>query len=216
MQRRTLIKICGLTCSEDAAAAVAAGADAIGLVFYPPSARAVDIAKAQAVLMAVPPFVTVVGLFVNPEKEQVDDVLAQVPLDMLQFHGDESPAFCAGFERPWLKAVAMRAGVRLDEVGERYCQARGLLLDAWQEGMPGGTGKAFDWQGSWGQCHQPRVLAGGLNPDNVVSAMAQLAPDAVDVSSGVEWCPGRKDSAKMKAFVQAVRGFDNIKGAASG
>ncbi|PIE37413.1 MAG: phosphoribosylanthranilate isomerase [Gammaproteobacteria bacterium] len=206
--QRTLIKICGLTRAEDAQNAVDAGADALGLVFYPLSPRAVTVAQAEQILAAVPPFVSVVALFVNPSAEEVNEVLAGLPIDVLQFHGSEPVEFCRQFQRPWLKSVAMREGVRLDEIGANYAGARGLLLDAWQEEMPGGTGTAFDWQANWGECPQHRILAGGLNPENVADAMNTLRPDAVDVSSGVETSPGLKDAVLMRAFVQAVRAVD--------
>lgn len=206
--QRTLIKICGLTCADDAVNAVNAGADALGLVFYPPSPRAVTIDQAKHIVAAVPPFVSIVALFVDPGVDEVNAVLETLPVDVLQFHGSESADFCHQFHRPWLKSVAMREGVRLDEVSTQYPGAKGLLLDAWQENMPGGTGTAFDWQGSWGECAQHRVLAGGLNPDNAAHAIQLLKPAAVDVSSGVECRPGRKDTDLMNRFVQAVREAD--------
>jgi phosphoribosylanthranilate isomerase len=200
------VKICGITSVMDAEAAVAAGADAIGLVFYPRSPRAVSVEQASAIAATIPPFVTTVALFVDAGREAVNRVLASVPVGLLQFHGSEDPAYCAGFQRPWIKSVAMRAGVDLAGAARHYSAARGLLLDAWEEGIPGGTGKTFDWdQARSLPGHMPLVLAGGLNPDNVGAAIARVRPLAVDVSSGVEQAPGRKDKSRIAQFMAAVR-----------
>ena len=205
---RTRIKICGFTRPDDAREAAALGVDAIGLVFYPPSPRAVDIAQAQAVIAALPPFVSSVGLFVDESTEQVQAVLDQVPLDMLQFHGDESPEFCAGFGRPWLKAIRMREGVDLHEQAERYHAAAGLLLDAYRPGMPGGTGESFAWSRIPQGLNVPIVLAGGLTPHNVAEAITTAQPFAVDLSGGVEAGKGIKDAAMMAELVAAVQSAD--------
>ncbi|ALP54041.1 N-(5'-phosphoribosyl)anthranilate isomerase [Candidatus Tenderia electrophaga] len=202
---RTRIKICGITRPEDGRAAARLGADAIGLVFYANSPRALTPAQAEAVTAALPPFVTTVGLFVDPSPDEVETVLARVPLDMIQFHGDETPEFCARFDRPWLKAVRMRETVDLQAEMERYRRARGLLLDAYQPDVPGGTGECFDWRRVPPQLAHSIVLAGGLNATNVAAAIQQVRPYAVDVSGGVESAKGIKDAAKMAAFIGEVR-----------
>lgn len=204
----TRIKICGITSPEDALAAVSAGADAIGLVFYEPSARAVTIEKAAAIAAVVPPFVSVVALTVDEPAERVARILEQVSIDIIQFHGSESPQFCAQFGRPWLKALAMKPDVDLSELAARYASARGLLLDNWKEGVPGGTGEVFDWSLAPQNLPRPWVLAGGLNAGNVAQAVTALNPWAVDVSGGVEREPGVKDAEKIVEFVAAVRGAE--------
>ncbi|BAN34721.1 phosphoribosylanthranilate isomerase [Sulfuricella denitrificans skB26] len=201
----TRIKICGITRSEDALACAQAGADAIGLVFYPPSPRHVVAAQAAEIARALPPFVTTVGLFVNPAAEQVEAVLNKVHLDVLQFHGDESPEFCAGFGVPYLKAIRVKAGVDLVQCAIRYQKAQGLLLDAYVEGTPGGTGQSFDWELIPAELSLPVILSGGLEPANVVDAIRRVRPWAVDVSSGVEESKGIKDVAKIAAFIEGVR-----------
>jgi len=201
---RTRVKICGITRTADAVAAAQAGADAIGLVFYPPSPRNVDVAAAKAVCSALPPFVTSVGLFVDADPALVRAVLDQVPLDLLQFHGDEAPDYCRAFGRPYMKAVRVKHDVNLLEYAARYADARGLLVDAFVEGVPGGTGAAFDWRLLPPGLPLPLVLSGGLDPDNVAAAVAQVQPWAVDVSSGVEARRGVKDLARIAAFIQAV------------
>jgi phosphoribosylanthranilate isomerase len=204
----TRIKICGITRPEDAQHAAALGADAIGLVFYAPSPRAVTATQACAVVAALPPFVTTVGLFVDASAEEVRAVLDEVPLDLLQFHGDESPEFCARFARPYIKAIRMREGVDLAQQAAHFASARGLLLDAYRPGVPGGTGEVFAWERVPAGLARPIVLAGGLNPANVGEAIQQVRPYAVDVSGGVEADKGIKDAAKMTAFVSAVRQAD--------
>lgn len=202
---RTRIKICGFTRPDDARQAAALGVDAIGLVFYAPSPRAVDIACAQAIVEALPPFVSTVGLFVDESAEQVRRVMEQVPLGLLQFHGDESPDYCAQFGRPWLKAIRMREGVGLAREAERHRGAAGLLLDAYRPGTPGGTGESFEWSRVPRNLNLPIVLAGGLTPANVGEAIAAVHPFAVDLSGGVESAKGIKDVVKMAALVAAVR-----------
>lgn len=204
---RTRIKICGLTRVEDVRAAVAAGADAIGFVFYPPSPRAVSIEQARELCAALPPFVTSVGLFVNEEPARVREVLAAVPLSLLQFHGDEDAAYCASFGMPWMKAARVRAGFDLLNYAARFPGAAGLLVDAWVEGY-GGGGEVFDWSLLPESFPLPLVLAGGLNPGNVAQAVGTVRPWAVDVSSGVEAAKGIKDRALMEAFVAGVREAD--------
>lgn len=204
----TRIKICGITRPEDALHAAALGADAIGLVFYAASPRAVSAAQARAIVDALPPFVTTVGLFVDATAEEVRGVLDQVPLDLLQFHGDEAPDYCASFARPYIKAIRMREDVDLVREAERFATARGLLLDAYRPGVPGGTGEVFAWERVPAGLSRPIVLAGGLDASNVADAIRQVQPYAVDVSGGVEAEKGIKDAAKMAAFVAAVHQAD--------
>jgi phosphoribosylanthranilate isomerase len=203
MQAR--VKICGITQAEDAVVAAEAGADAIGLVFYDPSPRAVTIAQAQQVVQALPPFVTTVGLFVNAERERIEAVLQQVSLDLLQFHGAETPAFCEAFQRPWMKAIRMKPDVDLQQEAERYSHAAALLVDAYQAGVPGGTGETFDWARIPSQLSKPLVLAGGLTVDNVQQAVTQVKPWAVDVSGGVEQSKGFKSHSKVAQFIENAK-----------
>jgi phosphoribosylanthranilate isomerase len=205
---RTRVKICGLTRPADAQVAAAAGVDAIGLVFYSRSPRAVDIAQARAVVSVLPPFVTSVGLFVDATQDFVDAVLAAVRLDLLQFHGDEAPDACDAYGRPWIKALRVRAGIDLMREADRYGHARALLLDAYRPGVPGGTGERFDWGLIPPELGPRIVLAGGLTPDNVAEAIGRVRPYAVDVSGGVESARGIKDHAKIDAFMQGVRDGD--------
>jgi phosphoribosylanthranilate isomerase len=204
----TRIKICGITREQDLRAVASSGADAIGLVFYEKSPRHVGLQQAAALARAVPPFVTVVGLFVNPSVEYVREVLAQVSLDVLQFHGEEAPEFCAQFAKPYLKAVRVKAGVDLLQYAARYAGAQGLLLDAYVEGTQGGTGESFDWALIPPNLPLPVVLSGGLHAGNVASAIKQVRPYAVDVSSGVEASKGIKDAAKVAAFVNEVKSIE--------
>jgi phosphoribosylanthranilate isomerase len=201
---RVRVKICGITRVEDGFAAAAAGADAIGLVFYPPSPRCVTIEQAATIAQALPPFVTVTGLFVNAEAEWVREVLARVPLDLLQFHGQECPDYCAGFGRPYIKALSMRPGLDLAAERARHAAARGLLLDTYRPGQPGGTGECFDWSLVPETLGPEIILAGGLDARNVGAAMARVRPYGVDVSGGVEAAKGGKDPAKIDAFMAAV------------
>lgn len=199
-------KICGITRIEDALAAAEAGVDAIGLVFYAKSPRAVTAAQAREIVAALPPFVTSVGLFVNASRCELNEILEVVPLDLLQFHGDETPAECAGFHRPWIKALRVRPGDDLEAACKLYAGAQGILLDTFVAGVPGGTGKAFDWSLVPARLSKPIILAGGLHAGNVGAAIAQVKPYAVDVSGGVEAAKGIKDHAKVDAFMAAVRG----------
>jgi phosphoribosylanthranilate isomerase len=198
-------KICGITRIEDALAAVDAGADAIGLVFYAKSPRAVNVQQARAIIAALPPFVTTVGLFVNASRCELGEILDAVPLDLLQFHGDETPADCEGYHRPWIKALRVKAGDDIAASCKAYTGACGILLDTYVEGVPGGTGEAFDWSLVPRDLSKPIILAGGLSATNVAQAIAQVHPYAVDVSGGVEQSKGIKDHAKIRAFIQAVR-----------
>ncbi len=204
----TRIKICGITRAEDVRIVAVSGADAIGLVFYAKSPRHVSAEQAGRLAAALPPFITTVGLFVDAEPSFVREVLAAVPLDVLQFHGDESPEYCAQFGRPYLKAIRVKAGVDLVECAARYAGAQGLLLDAHVEGIPGGTGTAFDWTLIPRQLPLPVILSGGLDAENVAEGIRQVRPYAVDVSSGVEAAKGIKDAAKVAAFVNEVKRVD--------
>lgn len=198
-------KICGITRIEDALAAAEAGADAIGLVFYAKSPRAVDVRQARAIIAELPPFVTTVGLFVNASRCELNEILEVVPLDLLQFHGDETPADCEGYHRPWIKALRVRPGDDLHAACQHYAGARGILLDTYVPGVPGGTGEAFDWSLVPASLSKPIILAGGLSANNVGQAIAQVRPYAVDVSGGVEQAKGIKDAAKIEAFMRAVK-----------
>jgi phosphoribosylanthranilate isomerase len=198
-------KICGITRIEDALAAVEAGADAIGLVFYGKSPRAVSIEQAAAILQALPPFVTSVGLFVDMPHDELQQLLQRLPLDLLQFHGDESPADCEGHGRPYIKALRVRPGEDVSAAMAPYAGARGILLDTFVEGVPGGTGASFDWSLVPENAAKPIILAGGLDAGNVATAIRQVRPYAVDVSGGVEAGKGIKDAGKIRAFVRAVR-----------
>lgn len=204
------VKICGLTSVDDALGAVAAGADAIGLVFYPPSPRCVTVAQASTIARAVGPFVTVVGLFVDASAEDIEKVLAAVPLHVLQFHGAESPADCARFGRPFIKALRMRDGMDVAAQEREYAEAGavGLLLDSYSPSAPGGTGESFNWQQVPSERCLPLVLAGGLTPDNAQQAVGAVKPYALDVSSGVESLPGVKDLGRICAFVRAARSVE--------
>lgn len=201
---RTRVKICGFTRVEDALAAARLGVDAIGLVFYSQSPRSVSIAKAAAITRALPAFVSVVGLFVDAEPDWVRDVLAEVNIDCLQFHGDESPEDCRLYAKPYIKAIRMQPGVDLDDIQTQYADAAGLLLDAYHPGVQGGTGSGFDWALISGKLSIPLILAGGLSPENAVLAVQQVRPYALDVSSGVEAGKGIKDAEKMAAFIRKI------------
>ncbi len=203
----TRIKICGITRAEDLRAAVGYGADALGLVFYEASPRNVTISHAAHLAQATPPFVNLVGLFVNPSVAEVQTVLRHVPLATLQFHGEETPEFCAQFNMPYLKAIRVKAGVDLLQCASDFSSAQGLLLDAHVEGIQGGTGATFDWMLIPKQMPMPIILSGGLDAKNVAEAIKLVKPYAVDVSSGVEASKGIKDAAKIAAFINEVKRF---------
>lgn len=205
---RTRVKICGITRLEDALAAAGAGADAVGFVFYAKSPRAVSPQRAREMALALPPFVSRVGLFVDAPPETVSDILETVPLDLLQFHGEEAPADCARFGRPYLKAVPMADGGDPLACMDRFPHAAGFLLDSHGNGKTGGTGVAFDWDRIPRDLRHCVVLAGGLNPDNVAEAVRRVRPWAVDVSTGVEVRPGVKDPSRIQAFVNEVKRVD--------
>jgi phosphoribosylanthranilate isomerase len=204
----TRVKICGITRVEDALAAARSGADAVGLVFYERSPRHVSIAQAKQLADALPPFVSVVGLFVNAETAFVREVLAGVPLDLLQFHGEEAPEYCTQFPTPYIKAIRVDAEVDLLQCAASFRTAKGLLLDAHVEGIQGGTGATFDWALVPKQLPLPVILSGGLDAKNIAAAIRQVRPYAVDVSSGVEANKGIKDSAKIAAFINEVKKID--------
>jgi phosphoribosylanthranilate isomerase len=213
---RTRVKICGITRVEDGVAAAREGADAIGLVFWSGTPRQVSHTQAREIAAALPAFVSVVGLFVDPQPDAVRAALAEVPLDLLQFHGNEPPEMCASFGRPYVKAVHVKPGVDLLHYASGYAEARGLLFDAFEPGgLPGGTGTTFDWSALPAGLSRPVILSGGLTPQNVGAAIRQVRPWAVDVSSGVEAVAddgrprkGIKDAAKIAAFIRGVRDAD--------
>lgn len=209
------VKICGITSVADAQLAVKAGADAIGLVFYAPSPRAVSIAQAREIAASVGPFVTVVGLFVDADEAFVREVFANVALHVLQFHGDESREYCEQFQRPYMKAIRMRPELDVIQTITEYPGAAAILLDAYRPGVPGGTGETFDWQRVPSRtsqhstlqfsASQPIVLAGGLTAENVALAVQSTHVYGVDVSGGVESAPGKKDPHKIEQFIHNAR-----------
>lgn len=202
---RTRIKLCGLKQIDEVVLADRLGADAIGLVFYPPSPRAISAANASPLAAAAGAFCTRVGLFVNPTLDEVESVLAEVPLDVLQFHGDEPPEFCAAFGRPWMKALRVRDADQLAADLDTYSAANSLLLDAYKAGEPGGTGETFNWNLIPERWRSRIILAGGLTPANVAEAVRQVQPLGVDVSGGIEASKGIKSAEKMTEFVRQVR-----------
>ncbi len=217
IRMHTRVKICGITRPEDGRAAAACGADAIGLVFYEQSPRAVSIAQARKICEAMPPFVSIVALFVNPDAGQVAQVLGAVPIDLLQFHGTESPEFCGEFVRPYIKAIAMQVGLDASAAMTTYPAAAGYLFDADLPATHGGGGIVFDWSKLPKKSLKPVILAGGLTPENVAAAIAQTNTYAVDVSSGVEIEKGIKSAAKIAAFMKGVEsGYKNNADRATG
>jgi phosphoribosylanthranilate isomerase len=199
------IKICGITSVEDGLCAARLGADAIGLVFYSKSPRYVKTSQARDIAYAVGPFTTLVGLFVDESEATIASILEQVPLQLLQFHGNESAAYCQQFARPYVKAIRMQEGLDVKAAINQHPKATGILLDAYRPGVPGGTGEVFDWQRFPKNCEKPMILAGGLRPENIAQAIAETQPYAVDVSGGVEKGPGIKDSEKITAFIKNAR-----------
>ena len=198
------IKVCGITSAGDAIAATAAGIDVLGLVFFSKSPRHVSIAQAVEIARSVPPFTCLVGLFVNAAEQDIEAVLQQVPLGLMQFHGDETESECSRWDIPYIKAMRVRPEIPVTDMVAPYHSASGYLLDSYQPGVVGGTGESFDWGLIPDSLDKPVILAGGLNPGNVREAIETVHPYAVDVSSGVEATPGRKDIEKIKAFVKAV------------
>ena len=205
---RTRVKICGITRVEDAISAVNAGADAIGLVFYAPSPRALTITQAQQIVAALPPFVSVVGLFVNALKTEIESVLSKVRLDILQYHGDETASDCQQINLPYYKAIRVKADTNLLQYEAEFKSAKALLLDTFSETAVGGTGQVFEWGLIPKNLSKPVILAGGLTVENIVSAIQQVRPYAVDVSGGVEQNKGIKDAAKIAAFMRGVSNAD--------
>ncbi len=201
---RVRVKICGITSVQDALTAVKHGADAIGLVFYAPSSRNVSIAQAQEIARQIPAFVSVVGLFVNAEASFVNKVISQVKINLLQFHGDETPEACSQFSLPFIKAIRVKPDTNLIQCAIDFSAAKALLLDTYTEGLMGGTGHVFDWDLIPKQMAKPVILAGGLTADNVAQAIQKVQPYAVDVSGGVEMSKGIKDTDKIAAFMQQV------------
>ena len=204
LDHRVRTKICGITRVEDARAAIDAGADALGFVFYQASTRYIAPRPAQEIISQLAPFPAKVGLFVDPDREYVSAVLETVRLDIIQFHGDEEPGFCSSFGRPYIKAVRMKRDTDLQEMCRRYADAAALLLDSYSETEHGGTGACFDWGLIPAELSRPIILAGGLTVSNVRRAIAAYKPYAVDVSSGVEFDKGIKDKAEMIAFIREV------------
>lgn len=206
---RTRVKICGITRVEDAEAAAAHGADAVGLVFYRPSPRCVSLERARQIVAGTPAFVATVAVFVNPSREEVEAVIRESGVTLLQFHGDETPDFCASFPRPYIKAARIRPALDLLKYLSPYTEARAWMLDAFHEDLWGGTGGAFDWSLVPRDAAKPIILSGGLTADNVASAVRRVRPYAVDVSTGVEASKGVKDAAKIAAFIGAVKREDS-------
>ena len=202
---RVRVKICGITRPQDALAAAHLGADAIGLVFFPSSPRAVTIETAKAIVDVLPPFVCKVGLFVNAAPDEINRILKEVTLDLLQFHGDEKPEQCIGHSKPFIKAVRMQDNIDLNAVAGHYADASALLLDSFVEGIHGGTGQVFDWSMVPANIGKPLILAGGLTSANVATAIEKVRPYAVDVSGGVESAKGIKDAQKIAEFIREVR-----------
>ncbi len=201
---RTRIKICGITRPSDGVAAVELGADALGLVFCETSPRFVTPEQAEEIVAALPPLVSVVALFVNAPASDVERVLARVPVDLLQFHGDEAPEYCSSFGRRYIKALPMGGGVEPTAYARRYADAAAFLLDSHALGGLGGSGSRFDWSRIPSGLGKPLILAGGLDASNVAEAIEQCRPYGVDVSSGVEAAKGVKDVARMEAFIKEV------------
>ena len=198
----TKVKICGLTEADIARDAAMAGADAIGLVFYDKSPRNVDVHRAQEIIEELPPFVNRVGLFVNANPSFVDEVLCEVPLDTLQFHGDEGVLDCTQYQMPFIKSLRVKPKTNVVQVAEQFSRASAILLDSYNPSTYGGTGEAFDWSLACVDISLPIILAGGLNEENVSMAIKQVNPYAVDASSGVESAPGVKDIDKIIAFIR--------------
>lgn len=202
---KTRIKVCGICTVADAYKACNAGADAIGMVFYAKSPRNVTVTSAMEIVSSLPPFISAVGLFVNSSQQEVNQVLSRVRLDLLQFHGDEDEVFCSSFDRPYIKVVRVKKDTDLPHSCQQYASARGILLDSYKKGTAGGSGETFDWSLIPNDLSLPVVLAGGLNPENVAVAVSTVQPWAVDVSSGVEESPGKKDAHKIEQFIRAVK-----------
>ena len=208
MKPRTRVKICGITRAEDAVIAASLGVDAIGLVFYAKSPRNVTVETAKAITEALPGFVTTVALFLNPDDDLVKQVVGNVNIDVLQFHGTETASFCESFAKPYIKALGISGKDNIEELVDSYASARSVLLDSHVHGAAGGTGETFDWLSIPKQLRQKIILAGGLKPDNVAQAIQQVRPYAVDLSSGVESAPGVKDINLMTRLMQEIKRVD--------
>jgi len=202
---RTRVKICGITRAQDALKAVELGVDAIGLVFYEKSPRAISIEEARTIIQKMPPFISIVGLFVDPSPKDVAAILHRVSLDLLQFHGDEIPSECSAYGKPYIKAIKVKDDLDIAAEVKKYTTARGILLDSYDPKIPGGTGRVFDWSKIPKQLDKPLILAGGLTPENVWQAITKVRPYAVDVSGGIEIEKGIKDQDKMIAFMRSVQ-----------
>lgn len=201
---KTRVKICGITRLQDALDAIDAGADALGFVFYEPSPRYIAPESAASIIAQLPPFVTTTALFVNETEAQVKAIAELTGIDILQFHGDETPEYCRQFTRPYFKALRMSPDISVAMEVQRYAESRAILLDAYRPGVPGGTGEAFDWDRIPSNLSKPLILAGGLDQDNVYQAITQVTPFAVDVSGGVELSKGLKDRSKIQQFMKEV------------
>ena len=208
MNKRTRVKICGISSAEMALEAVEQGADAIGLVFYPPSPRCVSIEQAADIVAALPAFVTAVGLFVNEQADEIKNIITETRINLLQFHGNECPDYCAGFDFPYIKALRMSDDIDLVKLKSDYSQAQSLLLDTYRAGVPGGTGEAFDWDRIPEELAGEIILAGGLDASNITRAIQTVKPYAVDVSGGVESAKGVKSPEKIRQFMQGVKVAD--------
>lgn len=207
---RICVKICGITRLEDAMAAVHHGADAIGFILWPQSERYIPLEAISRIVKHLPPFVQAVGVYVDPTKSWVEETSTAASLNLLQFHGEEPPDFCNQFHLPYIKAVRVRSGLDLLQCAQRYEKARGLLLDTYTAGKPGGTGQIFDWKLIPSKLPLPWILSGGLHPGNIVDAINQTQPSAIDVSSGIEVDKGIKDINKISAFMQGVRSCEDL------
>lgn len=204
---RTRVKMCAMTRIEDALLAAQLGADAVGLIFYELSPRFIAIPQAKKIIAQLPPYISTVGVFANAKQDFIENTLNQVPLDLLQFQGDETPQECEIYHKPYVKAVHMNTTDKIDfeKIIHLYANAKALLLDSKiPGGLPGGTGKIFDWSQIPKNLSKPIILAGGLTPENVATAIRQVQPYAVDVTSGIEAQKGIKDPEKMKAFMHAI------------
>ena len=205
MTKRTRVKICGITTVDMAQEAVKQGADAIGLVFYPPSPRCVSLEQAVEIVASLPAFVTAVGLFVNEQADEIRNIISETRINLLQFHGNECPDYCASFDFPYIKALRMSDDIDLFQKRLDYSRAKSLLLDTYRAGIPGGTGEAFDWDRIPGELAGEIILAGGLEADNITRAIQMVKPYAVDVSGGVESSKGVKSPDKIRQFMQGVK-----------
>jgi phosphoribosylanthranilate isomerase len=205
---RTRIKTCGITRIQDVQEAARQGADAIGLIFYPPSPRYLSLDQARAIVSCSPAFMSTVAVFVNPDRAEVEEVIRRCGVSLLQFHGDEPADFCASFDRPYIKAARIRPGMDLLKYLSPYESAQAWMLDAYHDDLWGGTGGAFDWNLVPANPARPIILSGGLTADNVAEAIRRVRPYALDVSTGVEAAKGIKDAAKMAAFFAGVRSAD--------